>query len=141
MQTDRDKFNLFPKHLFHEKYPPIIAHNSGEEAVARTAEYGDTYIEQEFPKMVHGKTVNSAEEEKQLLDTKIDRYGNVQGESTPNDDPKRKAGSTASPLTVATAPQPEAKLVPIDQPSTPGKPDPGNRGDDPKNTMGKEGDK
>lgn len=56
-------FHEFPKHLHHASKPAVIAHNSEEETAARDAGYGDEYIHQEYPKHVHGRTVNNAEEE------------------------------------------------------------------------------
>jgi hypothetical protein len=80
-------FFKYPKNLYHAIYHPVTVKTSDEEAIARTAEYGDTYIHQEFPKMVFGQTVNNAEEEQHFLASRIDAHGNLDGPATPEEKP------------------------------------------------------
>lgn len=62
-------FHAYPVHLYHAEKAPVIAQNAEDEATALAAGYSETYVPQEYPKMVNGVTANNAAEEAKLLGT------------------------------------------------------------------------
>lgn len=51
------------RHLYHATLPPKVVYTDAEEATLRTLGYSDDYCHQEYPKVVNGRCVCSAEEE------------------------------------------------------------------------------